>query len=219
MSAPAGVPTLERINHLTATCRAAGIPVLHTSHILRPDGSNQAMLGHLPEPLIRGEGRTPFEGAGRLEQGLAGVELDQPPAPRPRTQAGRSGQASHVVASKRGPRRAVAAIRADGGDGPALVPGRADAGHPFKVDMEVIVREVGLVAPLGHLRHQRPMGGDKRLPGFAVAVGAVGHRRRDHDPRVRLGLHHQGQRLLVVLGGAARHASAQGQVRRHLLRR
>jgi ureidoacrylate peracid hydrolase len=35
---------VDRINHLTATCHTAGIVVIHTSHILRPDGSNIGIL-------------------------------------------------------------------------------------------------------------------------------------------------------------------------------
>lgn len=43
-SAPDGLVLLERINQLTAICRSAGILVIHTSHVLRPDGSNLGVL-------------------------------------------------------------------------------------------------------------------------------------------------------------------------------
>jgi ureidoacrylate peracid hydrolase len=47
LSAPDGLAVLERVNHLAAACRAAGILVVHTSHVLRPDGSNTGVLGEL----------------------------------------------------------------------------------------------------------------------------------------------------------------------------
>ncbi len=49
---PQRLETLERINHLAAACRAANIPVIHTSHILRPDGSNIGILGEVV-PRVR----------------------------------------------------------------------------------------------------------------------------------------------------------------------
>jgi nicotinamidase-related amidase len=47
IAAPDGLVLLERINQLTAVCRGAGIPVIHTSHVLRPDGSNMGILAEL----------------------------------------------------------------------------------------------------------------------------------------------------------------------------
>ena len=47
IAAPDGLALLERINQLTAVCRAAGIPVIHTSHVLRPDGSNMGVLAEI----------------------------------------------------------------------------------------------------------------------------------------------------------------------------
>ncbi len=49
---PQRLATLGRINQLAAACRAAGIPVIHTSHILRPDGSNIGILGEVV-PRVR----------------------------------------------------------------------------------------------------------------------------------------------------------------------
>jgi len=47
IAAPDGLELLVRINQLAAVCRAAGIPVIHTSHVLRPDGSNMGMLAEI----------------------------------------------------------------------------------------------------------------------------------------------------------------------------
>jgi nicotinamidase-related amidase len=45
-----GVPLVHRINQLSAACRRAGIPVVHTAHVLRPSGSNMGLLGEfVPE--------------------------------------------------------------------------------------------------------------------------------------------------------------------------
>ena len=37
-------PLLDRINRMTAACRDAGILVIHTRHVVRPDGSNMGVL-------------------------------------------------------------------------------------------------------------------------------------------------------------------------------
>lgn len=50
--APDGLATLDRINRLAAVCREAGILVIHTSHVLRADGSNMGVLGELV-PKVR----------------------------------------------------------------------------------------------------------------------------------------------------------------------
>jgi biuret amidohydrolase len=51
-SAPDGLAVLDRINRLAAACRDAGILVVHTSHVLRPDGSNIGVLGEV-SPLVK----------------------------------------------------------------------------------------------------------------------------------------------------------------------
>lgn len=53
IAAPDGLELLARINQLTAVCRTAGIPVIHTSHVLRPDGSNMGLLAEI-EPVKAG---------------------------------------------------------------------------------------------------------------------------------------------------------------------
>ena len=54
-NAPDGFVVLERVNELAAACRRAGILVVHTAHVLRPDGSNTGVLGELI-PSIPEEG-------------------------------------------------------------------------------------------------------------------------------------------------------------------
>ncbi|MGD0581256.1 MAG: isochorismatase family cysteine hydrolase [Bryobacteraceae bacterium] len=52
VSAPDGLIVQNRINRVAAACRAAGILVIHTSHVVRPDGSNIGVLGELV-PVVR----------------------------------------------------------------------------------------------------------------------------------------------------------------------
>jgi ureidoacrylate peracid hydrolase len=51
---PGGHATLGRINHLAEVCRRACILVIHTSHVLRPDGSNIGILGEVAPPVKAG---------------------------------------------------------------------------------------------------------------------------------------------------------------------
>ena len=44
---PEGRELLDRVNELAKTCRDAGILVVHTCHVLLPDGSNMGVLGEL----------------------------------------------------------------------------------------------------------------------------------------------------------------------------
>lgn len=53
VSAPGGRALLDRINQLTAACRAAGVLVVHARHVLRPDGSNAGLLAENP-PVAEG---------------------------------------------------------------------------------------------------------------------------------------------------------------------
>jgi nicotinamidase-related amidase len=43
-----GREVLSQINALAAACRSAGIVVIHTAHVLRPDGSNMGLLSSIP---------------------------------------------------------------------------------------------------------------------------------------------------------------------------
>jgi ureidoacrylate peracid hydrolase len=54
ISAPDGLAVLDRINRLAAVSREAGILVIHTSHVLRPDGSNMGVLGEMAPPVKEG---------------------------------------------------------------------------------------------------------------------------------------------------------------------
>jgi biuret amidohydrolase len=54
ISAPDGLAVLDRINRIAAACRLAGILVIHTSSVLRPDGSNLGVLGETSPPVKRG---------------------------------------------------------------------------------------------------------------------------------------------------------------------
>jgi nicotinamidase-related amidase len=47
-SAPDGLALLDSINELAVACREAGILVIHTRHVLRPDGSNIGLLRDIP---------------------------------------------------------------------------------------------------------------------------------------------------------------------------
>ena len=46
-STPDGLDIVERVNRLADACRAAGVLVIHTRHVLRPDGSNMGVLGQI----------------------------------------------------------------------------------------------------------------------------------------------------------------------------
>jgi ureidoacrylate peracid hydrolase len=54
VAAPAGAQVAGRLNRLAAACRAAGIPVVWTRHVVRPDGSNTGLLGQLVPPVAAG---------------------------------------------------------------------------------------------------------------------------------------------------------------------
>lgn len=53
--APRGHAIVERVNGLASELRRAGVLVVHTAHVLRPDGSNVGVLGELV-PSVRTEG-------------------------------------------------------------------------------------------------------------------------------------------------------------------
>ena len=54
LSAPGGVAMLPTVNRLAEACRAAGIMVIHTRHVTRPDGSNLGTMGELIESVRAG---------------------------------------------------------------------------------------------------------------------------------------------------------------------
>jgi len=47
-------PLLDRVNELAASCRASGILVIHTRHVVRPDGSNLGVLAEV-DRIRRGD--------------------------------------------------------------------------------------------------------------------------------------------------------------------
>ena len=49
---PGGAELLERLNRLARVCRGCGVLVVHTAHVLRPDGSNIGVMGDII-PVIR----------------------------------------------------------------------------------------------------------------------------------------------------------------------
>src|SRR5262249_30505983 len=54
LSAPDGPEVVERLNRLADACRAAGIQVIYTAHVVRPDGSNVGVLGEVIPPVREG---------------------------------------------------------------------------------------------------------------------------------------------------------------------
>jgi ureidoacrylate peracid hydrolase len=54
--APAdGLAVVERVNRLAEVCRSAGVLVVHTSHVFRPDGSNAGVLRETAPDVIDGK--------------------------------------------------------------------------------------------------------------------------------------------------------------------
>ena len=47
VAAPRGMEILPRINKLAAACRKEGALVIHTVHVVRPDGSNTGVMGEI----------------------------------------------------------------------------------------------------------------------------------------------------------------------------
>lgn len=54
IAAPDGLAVVERVNRLSAACRRVGVPVIHTLHVTRPDGSNVGVLGEIIPPVKDG---------------------------------------------------------------------------------------------------------------------------------------------------------------------
>jgi nicotinamidase-related amidase len=54
IAAPDGVAVVQRVNRLSALCRQLGVPVIHTLHVTRPDGSNVGVLGEIIPPVKEG---------------------------------------------------------------------------------------------------------------------------------------------------------------------
>ncbi len=54
VAAPLGTEVARRLNRLAAACRQAGIPIIWTRHVVRPDGSNIGLLGEIISPVAAG---------------------------------------------------------------------------------------------------------------------------------------------------------------------
>jgi nicotinamidase-related amidase len=54
VSSPEGPAVVERVNKLAATCRKAGVMVVHTAHVTRADGSNVGVMGEVIPPVREG---------------------------------------------------------------------------------------------------------------------------------------------------------------------
>jgi len=81
LSAPDGQVVADRINRLTARCRAAGILIIHTSHVPRPDGSNTGVPGGIAPIVKQGiiaKGSTPAALHRSLEVCPGDILLDKP---------------------------------------------------------------------------------------------------------------------------------------------
>ena len=81
IAAPGGVELLGRINRLIEACRANGVQVVHTSHVVRPDGSNVGVMGEIIPPVNDGVINKGSESAalhGDLDVRDGDIELDKP---------------------------------------------------------------------------------------------------------------------------------------------
>jgi nicotinamidase-related amidase len=47
IAAPDGLAVVDRVNRLSAVCRRAGVLVVHTAHVTRPDGSNVGVMSEV----------------------------------------------------------------------------------------------------------------------------------------------------------------------------
>jgi ureidoacrylate peracid hydrolase len=81
IAAPGGVEVLGRINRLIKACRANGIQVIHTAHVVRPDGSNVGVMGEIIPPVKDGvinKGAPSAVLHGDLDVQDGDIELDKP---------------------------------------------------------------------------------------------------------------------------------------------
>ena len=81
IAAPGGREVLGRINHLIDACRAAGVLIIHTAHVVRPDGSNTGVMGEIIPPVNTGvinKGAASAALHGDLNVAESDVLLDKP---------------------------------------------------------------------------------------------------------------------------------------------
>jgi nicotinamidase-related amidase len=79
-SARDGSAVITAVNALSAACRDAGVMVIHTRHVLRPDGSNMGLLRRIPKIRdgILNDGTVSAAFHDRLELGDHDITLDKP---------------------------------------------------------------------------------------------------------------------------------------------
>jgi ureidoacrylate peracid hydrolase len=65
-----GLAVLDRVNRLADVCRSAGILVVHTSHVFRPDGSNAGVLRQTAPDVITGAVLNRGAASAALHRGL-----------------------------------------------------------------------------------------------------------------------------------------------------
>lgn len=81
ISAPKGPEVLARVNRLAEACRECGVMVVHTAHVVRPDGSNVGIMGEILPPVKGGvinEGSDSAALHGRLHIGPRDIILNKP---------------------------------------------------------------------------------------------------------------------------------------------
>ena len=81
IAAPGGPEVLARINRLAQACRDAGIAIVHTAHVVRPDGSNVGVMGEIIPPVNDGiidKGAPTAELHAGLEVADGDIVLDKP---------------------------------------------------------------------------------------------------------------------------------------------
>jgi nicotinamidase-related amidase len=81
LSAPDGPALLPVVNKLAEACRRAGIRVIHTRHVTRPDGSNLGTMGELIDAVRAGyimDGSETAKLHPKLEVKDGDIVLDKP---------------------------------------------------------------------------------------------------------------------------------------------
>ncbi len=81
LSAPDGLDLVPIVNKLAAACREAGVMVIHTRHVTRPDGSNLGTMGEFFESVRDGyimDGRATSEMHPGIDIGPNDIILKKP---------------------------------------------------------------------------------------------------------------------------------------------
>jgi len=81
VAAPRGREILPRINRLAEACRRRGATVIHTIHVVRPDGSNTGVMGDIIPAIRAGlinKGNPQAELHREIEVGPGDIILEKP---------------------------------------------------------------------------------------------------------------------------------------------